>query len=148
MPDLGQDSTTKKGDVSRLTDKPIGPPPGFNWGGFLLPFWWSIAHSAWLWAVIPFFWVFLYQVWMSIMPDVIWPWTAIACFFCLAEPIVFLVKGNEIATKNRRFYSIDEFRSVQKAWTVWGIAVHSIVILLFMIFWKRILGGIVFALSG
>lgn len=79
---------------SQFNDSP--PPEGLNWGAFLLPFFWSIAHSAWVWVAMSF-------------------------FFHLIASIVLLIKGNEIAYQSRKFASEIEFRAVQKAWTMWGL---------------------------
>lgn len=87
-----------------LMSRPMAPPSGLNWGGFLLPFWWGIAHSAWLWVVV-------------------------SLFVPLISSIVLLIKGNDIAFENRQFESMEEFESVQKAWTRWGIGVNIFLIL-------------------
>ncbi|MHB1457932.1 MAG: tetratricopeptide repeat protein [Armatimonadota bacterium] len=79
---------------SQFNDSP--PPQGLNWGAFLLPFFWSIAHSAWLWVVL-------------------------SPFIHLVASIVLLIKGNEIAYQNRKFANEAEFQTVQKAWTMWGL---------------------------
>ena len=34
--------------------------------------------------------------------------------------IIFLIKGNNLAWKNRRFESIDQFKNIQKKWLIWG----------------------------
>jgi hypothetical protein len=83
-------------------------PAGVNWGGFFISFWWSIAHSAWIYAVLAFFF----------------------------EPVmafVLLFTGNEVAYQNRSFSSLDEFKKVQKAWTIWGGVYFAVRILLFFI---------------
>ncbi|MHB0999174.1 MAG: tetratricopeptide repeat protein [Armatimonadota bacterium] len=73
----------------------------FNWGAFLLPFFWSIAHNAWIWVLVSFF-----------VP--------------MVASIVLLIKGNEIAKENRQFASEEEFVAVQKAWTLWGIILFAV----------------------
>ncbi|MHB1000454.1 MAG: tetratricopeptide repeat protein [Armatimonadota bacterium] len=97
-----------------FASEPVGPPPGLNWGGLLLPVIWSMAHGAWLWAVISF-------------------------FFGMVGSIYLLIKGNEVAFQNRQFSSMDEFRAVQKAWTVWGIVVNVAAYVFAFIFWGAIM---------
>lgn len=96
------------------------PPPGLNWGAFLLPFWWSIAHKAWLWLVLS---IFVYPV----------------------AAIYLLIKGNEVACQNRRFASLTEFKAVQKKWTVWGLVIVGVQFLLTALMWgtlaAMLLGG-------
>lgn len=79
----------------------LRPPDGLNWGGFLLPFWWGIWHGAWLWAVVAFF-----------------------CFPISA--IVLLIKGNEIAFENRKYDSIEQFKSNQRIWVICGLIINII----------------------
>ena len=43
--------------------------------------------------------------------------------------IIFLIKGNELAWKNRKFKDIEQFKDVQKKWNIWG---YTIFILSFM----------------
>jgi len=71
---------------------------GFNWGAFGVSFWWSIFNSTWigLLCLIPY----------------------LGFIMC----IVLGVKGNEWAWQNRRWDSIDHFKTVQKIWGTWGIA--------------------------
>lgn len=49
-------------------------------------------------------------------------------------PFYLLLKGNEIAWKNRWWSSHDEFRAVQKKWTLIGVALAVIILLLFVLF--------------
>ena len=101
-------------DTATSPREPVAPPKGFNWGGFFFPFWWSIAHRAWLWSVIAF-------------------------FFGGIASIVLLIKGNEIAFENRLFRNMKEFRAVQKAWTIWGMAIHGAIFLLIAIYFGTIM---------
>lgn len=95
---------------------PITPPPGLNWGAFLLPFWWSIFHSAWLWVVL-------------------------SIVICPVAAIVLLITGNRVACENRKFRSLEEFRAVEKAWTLWGLIILGINVVLGLL-----LGGTIVAL--
>ncbi|MHB1457931.1 MAG: hypothetical protein ACYC0V_13560 [Armatimonadota bacterium] len=76
------------------------PPKGLNWGAFLEPFFWSIAHNAWLWAVL-------------------------SIFLHLVAVIVLLINGNEIAYQNRKFSTEAEFNAVQRSWLIWGLIIRG-----------------------
>lgn len=66
---------------------------------------WGIGHSAWITLIaLP----------LSFIPG-------IGGLFSLAFCIYIGVKGNELAWRNRRFESLEQFRDVQKAWTKWGV---------------------------
>lgn len=71
---------------------------GWNWGAFLLNWIWSIGNQTWigLLALIPY------------------------AGFVMA--IVLGVKGNEWAWQNRQWASIQQFKTVQRIWAYWGLA--------------------------
>jgi prepilin-type processing-associated H-X9-DG protein len=72
---------------------------GFNWGGFLLPWIWPLAHNTWIGL-------------LSFIP--------IVGFFMR----FFLgFKGNELAWQNRKFTSLDQFKNVQRIWLMSGLVV-------------------------
>ncbi|HEY3298568.1 MAG TPA: hypothetical protein VGK34_07930 [Armatimonadota bacterium] len=92
---------------------PAAAPEGMNWGGFLLPFFWSIAHKAWIWMVVGL----------------------------IASPIAsiaLLITGNKVAWNNRKFASVDEFRKVQKAWTMWGVIILVVSVVGTVVMWGTI----------
>lgn len=74
---------------------------GLNWGAFFLGWIWSIANKTMVGFLLTFF--------LSGIGNII-------CLFT----------GNEWAWQNRRFASIEEFKAVQKAWTVWGLVIFLI----------------------
>jgi len=82
-------------------------PEGLNWGAFLLPFWWSIAHQAWVW------------VFVSIL-------------FPVAVQVALLIIGNKIAWENRYFASKAEFEKVQNAWLVGGIITYVVLVIAYI----------------
>lgn len=98
------------------SDKPVSAPEGLNWGGFFLPFWWSIGHSAWLWMVL-------------------------SIFFSPIISIVLLFTGNKEAWKNRNFTGTDQFRAVQRIWAIWGVAVFIIGVVPTIILTKAFIDG-------
>lgn len=79
---------------------------GFNWGAFLLGGIWPIAHSTWIGLLV---WV---------------PYIGIIMNFVLG------FKGNEWAWQNRKWDSIEHFKTVQKIWMKWGIGVIVVLVVL------------------
>jgi hypothetical protein len=78
---------------------------GFNWGAFLMNWIWGLGHSVWIALVA------LVVGFVPVIGGVV------SLGFC----IYLGMKGNELAWRNRRFESIEQFRAVQAAWTKWGI---------------------------
>jgi hypothetical protein len=114
---LLDDHTNHSGD---WTDKALGytgvgngPMPeeikGWNWGAFLLSWIWAIKHNVWmgLIAIIP------YAGWVM--------------------AIVLGLKGSEWAWQNRMFSNVEEFKTVQKAWTKWGVICIAAPIVLYFV---------------
>ncbi len=58
----------------------------------------------------------------------------------LAMVIVLGLKGNEWAWKSRHFESVEHFKKVQKAWTIWGLVVFTLFVI-FVGFWAAAFGG-------
>jgi len=82
----------------------ILPPDlqGLNWGAFFLNIFWAISNKTYIGL-------------LCLVPYLGW----IMC-------IVLLIKGNEWAWQNRRFYGKEDFREVQKAWSIWGIVIFAV----------------------
>ena len=72
---------------------------GFNWGAFLLSWIWSIGNQSYIGL-------------LSLIPYV-----GFIMHFVLG------FKGNEWAWQNRRWESVEHFRSVQRIWTMWGVGI-------------------------
>lgn len=75
---------------------------GWNWGAFLLGFFWSIGNKVWI-------------GFLCLIPYV---------GFVMA--IVLGIKGNEWAWKSRRWASIEQFKANQRGWAIAGLVVASI----------------------
>ncbi len=73
---------------------------GWSWGAFLLNGIWAIANKTWvgLLVLIPFVGFFV--------------------------AILLGVKGREWAWKNKKWESVEQFESVQKKWSVWGVTIY------------------------
>jgi hypothetical protein len=81
---------------------------GFNWGGFLLSLFWAIAHNTWLGL-------------LCLVPGIGWIMSFVLGF-----------KGNEWAWQNRKWDSIEHFRATQKVWTIWGIIIAVLMLVLWI----------------
>jgi len=82
----------------------------FNWGAFFLNWLWAIYHKTW-WGLLAFI-----------------PYVGIVV------AIILGFKGNELAWKNKKWESVEEFKRVQKQWSTWGIVTFSIGLILGIIF--------------
>lgn len=94
---------------------------GWNWGAFLLPGFWPFTNRVWIGLLS----------WLNILW---WP-------FGLGMAIVLGLKGNEWAWKSRQWKSVEAFKAHQRAWTVAGLIVLSIVLVL------GILAGVIAVIS-
>ena len=86
----------------------------FNWGAFLLTWIWGLGNKAYITLTI-----FL----VSLIPFV----NIIAT---LGMSIWFGIRGNEWAWQNKKFNSIEDFEKYQKKWTIAGVIVTAVIILL------------------
>ncbi|RYF43760.1 MAG: hypothetical protein EOO38_18570 [Cytophagaceae bacterium] len=79
---------------------------GLNAGAFFLNWIWAIAHSTWIGL-------------LCLIP-------------CVGTVMAFvlLFKGNEYAWQNRRWESVEQFKAVQKKWTMWGVGIIVVSVLL------------------
>jgi hypothetical protein len=98
-----------------------GPMPaelhGWNWGAFCLSWLWGITNGT-------------YISLLSLIPA-----ANVIMMFVLGA------KGNEWAWQNRKFESVAQFKAVQKAWTIWGLVILGLGILMTILTW-----GAIFAL--
>jgi len=101
-----------QGDLSHLPRE----LEGWNWGACILNVIWGGVMKVPGMALLG--WVFL-----MLLP-----------FIGIIFPFYLLIKGNEIAWKNRRWVSADEFRAIQKKWTLIGFALAGVIILLVILF--------------
>jgi hypothetical protein len=88
---------------------------GWNWGGFFLSWMWCLAHERISTGVLILV--------LGIIPGL---GTLVRWGF----KIYLGVKGNELAWSSRRFRDINEFNDIQRAWTVWGIVIFVISIII------------------
>lgn len=82
---------------------PLPDQQKLNWGAFILPLFWAMAHRVWIGAF------------------------AIVPIAAPAISLIMLIKGNEWAWQSRQFRDVAEFRSVQRAWFVGGLIFVGVV---------------------
>jgi hypothetical protein len=105
-PDCGQrlkvgvtpENTSGQGELAIVPEE----VKGWSWGAFGLTWIWGICNSVWI---------------------------ALLCFiplFGIAWAIVLGLKGNEWAWRNKRWDSIEHFKSTQRSWNIAGIVLFAI----------------------
>lgn len=110
-----------------------GPMPAelnkFNWGAFFLSWIWGIGNKSYLTLL-----VFLLPL-VAFIPLV----NMLGGLVALGLVIWFGIKGNEWAWHNRHFEGVEEFKKVQKAWTIAGIIVAVVGFILSIVLWGILL---------
>jgi hypothetical protein len=99
------ENTSGQGRISTV------PPEirGWNWGAFFLNFIWAIGNRTWIGLL------------------------ALAPYIGIVMAIVLGIKGNEWAWKNKRWKSIDHFKRVQKRWSIWGVCLIILPVVIFTV---------------
>ncbi|MGA7180710.1 MAG: cytochrome c oxidase assembly factor Coa1 family protein [Thiobacillaceae bacterium] len=82
----------------------VVPPEikGWNWGAFLLNWVWGIGNET-------------YISFLVVIP-----------YFGLIFLFVLGAKGSEWAWRNKKWESVEQFRRVQRKWSLWGLALVAI----------------------
>lgn len=83
---------------------------GWNWGAFFLTWIWSIGNSVWIGLL------------------------ALISPITLIIAIVLAIKGNEWAWQKRRFQSVEQFKQVQKTWSIVGLILFIICLVIMIIY--------------
>ena len=120
---------------------------GLSWGGFLLTPFWGLTHKMTLGYVAFGIWIFSSILLIMIgcdaytnptalfdranyagiswMPSTLWTIIntihQITGTATLVISFIFLFKGNDMAWKSRHFESMEQFKVIQKKWTVAGL---------------------------
>jgi hypothetical protein len=99
---------------------PVEIAHGWNWGAFTLPFFWGIAHRAWL---------------SLLCLSLICP--PVGILMTLLVAIILGAYGNQWGWQNRRWESLSHFQHTQVVWARWGLglALGSVlmVVLIFLL---------------
>jgi hypothetical protein len=107
-------------------------PVGFNWGAFLIPFWWCLGMRLWGWAIalilVPIIGAIVGVI-VTIVGAIAGGHVLLGLVFLIGTGPVFLLlsgfylgaQGNELAWRSRPFGSVDEFMAVQRTWAAVGI---------------------------
>ncbi|NQT34062.1 hypothetical protein HQ587_02635 [bacterium] len=99
------DNDSGRGSESQLPEE----LQGLNWGALMMNFLWGLAMK------VPWTWLCLIPLFGSIFPIYMW------------------IKGNEWAWQYRRWDSVEQFRRIQMAWTIWGLILSFAVMILGLI---------------
>jgi hypothetical protein len=86
---------------------PVPPDvAGWSWGAFFLSWIWAIGNRTWigLLALVP--------------------------YLGLIVAVVLGIKGREWAWQNKRWDSVEHFRRVQRTWSIWGVCLLPVPMLL------------------
>ena len=81
---------------------------GWNWGAFFFNWLWGIANSTYI---------------------------ALLCLIPFVNIIMIFVlgaKGNEWAWKNKRWYTIEQFKRVQRNWAIVGFILFGLSVLIWI----------------
>ncbi len=93
---------------------------GWNWGAALLPYIWGLNHKVFSFTILAY-------LTSAVIP----------IFGALFWLVVFGMKGNEWAWRNKEWESVEKFQAKQKVWSTWGLIIFPIAIILLLV---RILG--------
>lgn len=83
---------------------------GWNWGAFFLNWIWSIGNSVWIGLL------------------------ALISPITLIVAIVLGIKGNEWAWQKHKFQSVEQFKQVQKSWSIAGLILFIIGVVMTVIY--------------
>lgn len=90
----------------------------FNWGAFFLTWIWGIGNNV------------METLWILVTGFV----PVVGCLLGgLVLPIIFGIKGNEWALKNKSYKSLEHFHSVQRTWAIIGLSVYIATTLIWIV---------------
>lgn len=86
----------------------------WNWGAFLITWIWAIGNNTLLGL-------------LSLIPTI---------GFIIS--IIFGLKGNEWAWQNKKFENIEQFKSIQKKWMIWGLVIAILPIAIILLLYSSL----------
>ena len=104
---------------------------GWNWGGFLIPYFWLIGHGR-----LTLGFLLLLSAWV--------PFFGLAhLVFYPAAALYLGLNGYELAWREQPYHSIGQLEERERAWMLWGAALFIVffVILLIALVYLRFLAG-------
>jgi len=114
VPDANIENTASAQSVSQEPTQEDDAVPSevqrWNWGAFFLTWIWGIGNNVWL-------------AFLSFIPGV---------GFIMA--IILGIKGSEWAWKAKKYDSVEEFKRVQRKWSIWGLIIFILVFVVSFIF--------------
>jgi len=107
----------------------------WNWGAFLLPFFWAYANKNRGFCLAIAILGLLGFAAPSMLPNAFVMVYVIAGFIYLAISMILAINGHALAWQRRRFDGgVDEFFAVQRTWTVCGLAVAVLLVVAWPLF--------------
>ena len=107
---------------------------GLNWGGFLLPVIWGICHKLVIGYILAGILIIFTIGEHFVNEDIVLKIKIANAVIFFLLMILFLINGNKLAWKHRKFQNHEEFKEIQSIWTKWGIWTNVIYIALVLIF--------------
>lgn len=112
---------------------------GWNWGGFLLPYWWLVGHGQ-------------LGPGLLLMVSVSIPFVSMIHLLLYPLAGIYLgLNGYEMAWKHSPYHSVDQLRDRERVWGWWGVAgviLFMGFILLILAFWATLTASLREALQG
>jgi hypothetical protein len=123
-------------DPERLTE---ARGLGWNWGGFLLPYWWLVGHGR------P-------GVGFLLLVSVTIPFVSLIHLLLYPLACIYLgLNGYEMAWKHSPYHSVEQLREREVIWGWWGLAgvlLFMVFALMILAFWASLTAGLREALQG
>ncbi len=112
---------------------------GWNWGGFLLPYWWLIGHGQ------P-------GVGFLLLLSVYIPFVGLFHFLLYPLTGIYLgLNGYELAWKHSPYHSVEQLRDRERAWSWWGLGGVILFMgfaLILLAFWATLAAALREAIQG
>jgi hypothetical protein len=112
---------------------------GWNWGGFLLPYFWLVGHGR---ASLGLALIFTFSLpFVGLFHLALYP----------AAAIYLGLNGYELAWRHQPYHSVEQLRLREHEWTLWGIAFNAafvIAVLLFLVYLRTAFQEVVRQLPG
>jgi uncharacterized BrkB/YihY/UPF0761 family membrane protein len=114
----GPANTSGQGSSSPVPPEISG---NWNWGGFLLNWIWGIGNKVWI-------------ALLALVAGVLGVFIPFVGILALGVSIYLGIKGNDLAWQARPWNSIEHFKEVQRKWTIAGVIVIVLLLILGLVF--------------
>ena len=115
-----EDAKLGQGGSAGSVNGPLPPElKHWNWAAFLMNWLWSIFHDSWLGLLVPV--LFLTALLLHGSGSLGRSLEPFALAAILPILLTLGLKGSGMAWRNRSFASIEQFLTIERIWTRWGI---------------------------